>query len=468
MPADEVCGISRDRPRLLLIYAPTLRVSGVGSFTAALARLMAEHGWEVTVGLAWGHTFHEPRLFEEEYPDIRTVRMDARTGSEEGRIQALCRTFTRVGPDVVLHSCLNSAFAAVRRLRAAGEGRFTFCVVNHGSFAEHAACLLGNRDVVDQVVCVSRWSRLALSSAGTLLPEERLHHIPNTVSPPTAPCRRKEGRPPRIGYAGRLMPDKRYRDIFPFFRSLAGANPDAELWIAGDGPHADETRSFCGEFPGRVRYWGAVSREELYAGFYPELDLFVNFSAAEGWSLAIGEAMTHGAVPVLSAYAGIFTEDVARPGRTALVFPTGETGAAARLAGALLDDPERLQAMSAAARDLMAREYPEGLFARRWSETLEACLASPRTLPPTSAESERNPGVEGARERLRRLLRRRFPHRNPGGEWPHFSCRRYLELAGEIREAMARHERNAREKALAGLDVTSSLNRLQAEILRQP
>lgn len=468
MPADEVCGISRDRPRLLLIYAPTLRVSGVGSFTAALARLMAEHGWEVTVGLAWGHTFHEPRLFEEEYPDIRTVRMDARTGSEEGRIQALCRTFTRVGPDVVLHSCLNSAFAAVRRLRAAGEGRFTFCVVNHGSFAEHAACLLGNRDVVDQVVCVSRWSRLALSSAGTALPEGRARHIPNTAATPTAPLRERAGRPPRIGYAGRLMPDKRFPDVVPFFRTVAGANPDVELWIAGDGPHADEARSLCGEFPGRVRYLGPVSREELYAGFYPEIDILVNFSAAEaGKSLAICEAMAHGVVPVVAAFTGIFLEEFAVPDRTALLFPTGDTGSAARLALALLDDRERLRAMATEVRDLMAREYPEERFARQWAETLRLFLDQTWTDPPLSA-GDRSVSLERVRERLRRLLRRRFPHRNPGGEWPHFSCRRFLELAAEIREAMARHERNAREAALAGLDVTSSLGRLQAEILRQP
>ena len=461
---------ARIRPRLLLLYAPTLRTSGVATFTAGLCRIMEHHGWEVIVGLAWGTTYHDPRLFEEQHLDVKTIWMDARTGSEEGRIQAICRTIREARPQVVLHSCLDSAFAAVRRLRSAGRGDFTFCVVNHGSFPEHAASLLANRDVVDQVVCVSRWSYLALTSAGVALPGDRVHYIPNTVSSPTAPARTRQGSPPRIGYAGRLMPDKRFRDIFPFFRAVAAGNPATELWIAGDGPYADETRHFCGEFPGRVRHWGAVSREDLYTAFYPEIDIFINFSGAEGWSLAIGEAMAHGVVPVLSAFSGIFVEGLAQPNRTALILPTGDTDSAARLVGALLDNPDQLLTMSAEIRDLMTREYPMALFARRWAETLDGFLSSPQLQPISTLTTDSRSGLESARERLRRLLRRRFPHRDPGGEWPHFSSKKHAVLVAEIAGIMAGHERRAREQALSRMDTVSPLAGIQLEVLacRQP
>ncbi len=450
---------------MLLIYAPTLRTSGVGSFTAGLCTLMEERGWEVTVGLAWGAAFHDPRLFRQQYPGIRTILMDGRTGSEEGRIQALCRTIRKVNPHILLHSCLNSAFAAVRRLRGRGEGNFTFCVVNHGSFPEHAATLLVNRDVVDQVVCVSRWSYLALLSGKVTFTADRVHHMPNMVSPPTAPPGKRGGGAPRIGYAGRLMPDKRFRDIFPFFRTVAATHPDAELWIAGDGPYAEESRSFCREFPGRVRYWGAVSREELYRSFYPELDLFVNFSPAEaGKSLAICEAMAHGVVPVVAEYTGFFLERFALPNRTALLFPVGESGAAARLAGALLDNPVQLQAISREARELMAREYPLELFARQWGETLEGFLSLPRL--PAAGERNRDSLLEGIKERLRRLLGRHFPHRDPGGEWPHFSCKSCPELVVELRSVMAKMERDERERVLSGVGEGGAVARLQAELLR--
>lgn len=458
---------SSKKPRLLLLYAPTLRASGVATFTATVARIMEACGWEVTVGLAWGNRFHNPLVFEEQYPGIKTIWMDARTGSEEGRVQAIYRTIRKVSPDVVLHNCLHSVFEAVRRLRRAGRKKFTFCVVNHGSFPEHTAFLLGNLDVVDQVVCVSRWSWLALRSAGVTMPDDRAHHIPNTVPAPTALFRNSDVRPPRIGYAGRLMPDKRFLDIFPFFRTVAAHDPLVELWIAGDGPYAEETLNFCEEFAGRVRYWGAVTRDDLYGNFYPHIDIIVNFSPAEaGKSLAICEAMTLGVVPVVAAFTGIFLEEFLEPIRTALLFPIGETAAAARLTLAVLGDPEKLQGMSTAVRDLMLQGYPVEHFARQWAATLERFLNSSQEQATQSTAAGQESSLEILREHVRRLLHRRFPHRDPGGEWPHFSGRMYPELVEEIKAVMGDLEKDERIKFISRLDAAGSLCRQQAEILR--
>jgi len=452
--------------KLLILYAPVFANCGIGTSIEALYREMEKRGWDVTIGLAWGEIFHNPRNFERFHPGLKTTWMDARTGSEEGRVQAIIRTIKKVKPSIVFHTYLNSAFEAARRLRAKGFP-FQFVVANRGSMPEQAACLIENRDAIDYVTCVNRLSYLTMLSFKDAFPSDRIHYIPNGVPPPVAPPQRLEQGPKRVGYAGRLTKDKRFQDIFPFFRSLSDLNASIELWVAGDGSLAEEIKKLSNEFPGRVKYFGSLSRDELYRNFYPAIDVLIHFSPTEGWSLSIGEAMINGVVPVVSTFSGIYTEALLRPNHNALFFPIGDTDAAAKLVEALLRDPQCLTKLSNQAKELILHEFSLDQFGERWSKRLTSFLSktSKAALPRKKvALLNREMRLEPYKEMLRRLLRRRFLHRYAGEEWPPLTCRN-RELLEQVRMRMHAIEQD--HKALVGpIDEASEVGKLQSMILR--
>lgn len=404
--------------RALLLYPPSQEVCGAGTAVGALAVGLESEGWDVVVGLALGHRFHDPRHFRRRFPQVRTVLLDGRTGSEEGRVRGIEQAIRRVGPDVVVQTMMQDVFEAVRRLRRRGQ-RFSLVTADRGSLASHTAAILENRDVVDAVVCINRLPALAIAAVEPSFPAARIRVIPNCVPGPlVAPAR--GGAVQRIGYAGRLSPDKRAGDLFAVVEDLIRSHPHLEFWVAGGGPLAEEVRRFCGAHPGNVRFFEAMSREDLYRGFYCRLDLCLHFSPAEGWCNSIAEAMAHGVVPVTSAFAGgIRAEGLLTDGVNAAIFPVGDVAGAARRIRELCADPELWIRMGLAARETFAKGFTPARFARAWSGFLAEIVAAgadpaamPRNRLPQGAR------LEWAKETARRLLRRRFPHAHPGEEWP--------------------------------------------------
>jgi glycosyltransferase involved in cell wall biosynthesis len=433
--------------RVLVIYYSCSVVCGVGTWVESLSQELALRGWDVTVGLAWGRHFHDPRRIEACRPALKTCWMDGRTGTEEGRIQAIERTLRRLRPDVVILTCLDSAFEAVRRLRYGGT-KVRLLATNHGNFAHQAASLLEQVDVVDLAVCVGRLSFEAMSSGAGAFPPERIRHLPNAVP---LPFRAREAHDLsfRVGYAGRLDDEARKRasDLGPFFGALARLSTTAELWIAGDGPQEDALRAMAAPYSGRVRCFGRLTRTQLYQDFYPCLDVLVSFSSSEGWGLSIAEAMAHGVVPVSSAFSGIHLEGLVREGANGLVFPVGEPARAAELVAALFCDPVRLNRLARQAAVDIQEKYSPARFGEAWSRALTDCLALPELPPsprPASLSRRSRCGLrESQWERIRRLLRRRVPHASAGEEWPHYRCRDAALTERLAREMAAIESRRA-------------------------
>lgn len=410
--------------RALILYTSAVTACGIGTWIEALSSALQPRGWDVRVGLAWGRRFHDPARVETFRPGLRTLRMDGRSGTEEGRIQAIERAIAATRPDVVLLTVLDSAFETVRRLRHRGV-EFRLLAVNHGNLPEQAACLLQNRDLIDKVVCVSRLSYQAMAGDRDSFAPERLGHIPNAVTIPTA-TRQLDPLTPRIGYVGRLATEKRAGEIEPFFRALHQRLPQAAMWVAGQGEHAPAMAALAREFPGVFQYFGELTRAALERDFYPGLDLLVHFSAAEAWGYSIAEAMSFGVVPVTSMFRGLAVDGLLIEGKHGLVFPIGDLERAVALAASLLSNPTLRQRMSAAAMAHIQQSFSLEGFGERWSQTLDECLRLPAlpTPPRPASLDTRGPlGLSWPRwERLRRVLGRRVPHASAGEEWPHFRC----------------------------------------------
>jgi glycosyltransferase involved in cell wall biosynthesis len=142
-----------------------------------------------------------------------------------------------------------------------------------------------------------------------------------------------EDRPPydgpvRIGYVGRLEPEKGVPDLLAALRLLDERGVAYALTVAGKGSL---------DVPSR----GQVANEDLPA-LYNQLDVVVVPSRlvpefAEPWSLAVNEAMGCGACVVASDAVGAVQDGLVTDGETGLVFPNGDVTALAdaldRLAG---------------------------------------------------------------------------------------------------------------------------------------
>jgi glycosyltransferase involved in cell wall biosynthesis len=414
--------------KILLIYYSSHSVCGIGTWLETLVPELEKLGWDVTVGLAWGNKFHDPERVEKLRPRLKFVRMDGRTGTEQGRVQAIRSAIESTQAGTVILNCLNSGFEAVRQERQAGR-RLRLLATNHGNFPKQGACLLSHRDSIDLCVCLGRQSINAMTASPHAFHPDRIRHIANSV--PTALSPDKASRPQtpfRIGFAARLdhEPRKRIADLILFANQLHERLTGCELWIAGDGSAEALVQEAAARNPQAIRYLGPLTRKELYNSFYPELDVFLNFSSNEAFGLSIAEAMAHGVVPVTSRFVGLESEGLVLEGKNALVFPVGDVNSAIEHVIALQQDSDLLSVLSQNARQHIAENFSPEQSALIWDRELKRVCTLPELPLVSEAPDGVQPGRFGLSERiwetLRRWTRRRVPHQSAGEEWPHYRC----------------------------------------------
>jgi glycosyltransferase involved in cell wall biosynthesis len=152
---------------------------------------------------------------------------------------------------------------------------------------------------------------------------------------------------------GRLIPSKRQALLIEALARLAPAYPNADLWLAGDGPNRETLKATAAQLgvADRVRFLG--HRDDV-----PKLlaaaTVFCHASAWEGMSNAVMEAMALGVPSVVCDAPGV-TECHAA-GETGLVVE-GDAGAIAAAIESLLGNPARRASMGEAARRRIREHY---------------------------------------------------------------------------------------------------------------
>lgn len=223
----------------------------------------------------------------------------------------------------------------------------------HGDHDYYYDLAVRHEPVIDVFVA---YSRAMYDNLLRLLPHraESILHLPYGIPIPES-ARTPAPGPLRLIYAGRLEHgQKGVFDLPDIDRRLGELGADVEWTVAGDGPDADELRRrWTGPSP--IRWLGARTNAEIL-DLFTRHDAFVLPTRAEGFSVALLEAMASGLVPVVSDIPSGVPEVVERE-RTGLLPAVGATaGFAAAIAG-LAQDRERLEAMSAAARRTVAGRF---------------------------------------------------------------------------------------------------------------
>lgn len=196
-----------------------------------------------------------------------------------------------------------------------------------------------------------------------------LHVIQNAVTPvpPISEFRRREIREKLIGdpsrplslSVGRLSSQKGYRDLLAAVPQVLEKHPRAAFVIAGGGDsRADLSKEIAD-----------LNLEESvfllgYRNDVPDLlaasDLFVNSSHWEGLSVAVLEAMSAG-LPIVATRVGDVPEVLDE--RTGVLVPPKRQAVLAAAIVALLDDPEKMQAIGEAAKQRVLRHYSPDAWA---------------------------------------------------------------------------------------------------------
>lgn len=195
------------------------------------------------------------------------------------------------------------------------------------------------QDASDQIAGVSQKITKKLHTV-CHIPEQKLSYKENFVRQfcEKKPAERKPGEPLRIGWGARLEVLQKRADRLPeLMLALEEAGIDYRMEIAGDGPcfaMLQDKIHTCGRQE-RVVLRGCLKPEEMQE-FWNRQHIYMNISEYEGSSLAMLEAMSCGAVAVVTDVSG--TDEFVQPYATGFRFAVGDYQAAAQQIRMLYDD----------------------------------------------------------------------------------------------------------------------------------
>ncbi len=208
------------------------------------------------------------------------------------------------------------------------------------------------------------------------VPASRVTYIPNGVdSAVFAP-----GLSPRdgsIALATRRLVHKNGVDILvKAWPQVVAAVPEAELWLAGDGPERCMLEALAGELSvsSSIRFMGNVARQSLPA-LYRQATLAVLPSRREAVSISALEALSSG-LPVVATRVGGLPE-VVRPGQTGVLVEPEDSHFLAEGIIRVLEAPDRGAALGLRGRSMVVQNYTWPAIAARTLDLYNEALLNP-------------------------------------------------------------------------------------------
>ena len=299
-------------------------------------------GWQVALVSSPGDWLDDPTL-----PGPRFGIPMHRGVSPAADVPALVRwvdLLRRLAPDVVLGSTPKAGLLSMTAARLTGVPRRIFL---HRGARWETVTGPGRRLLMqmDRLTMSAANEVLAVSpSLADLVLAEGLTDSRPTVlgaggsrgvdlerfHPAPAPA----GRPPTLGFVGRLTADKGLDSLLGVFDALGREFPELRLTIAGALDETDPVPTWVRD---RIVSDPAIDwrgRVEEMPGFYASVDVLLFPSAREGLPNVVIEAAACGVPTVGWAVTGV--KDAVDSGRTGLVVAQGDTDALARAAADVL------------------------------------------------------------------------------------------------------------------------------------
>jgi len=224
--------------------------------------------------------------------------------------------------------------------------------------------------VADKILVTSRWTGRLLAERG--VPEARIAAV-MPGSERAALARGSGTSVLNLLCVATLTPRKGHAVLFD---ALAGLRDRPwQLVCVGSAERDAQTAAALREqietlgLTGRIHMLGELSGEECDRR-YAEANVFVLASFMEGYGMALAEALARG-LPVLSTSAGAIPHTV--PASAGILVPPGDSAALAGALAEIMDDSDRLEALSHGARRARER-LPD------WNEACARFAAELREL----------------------------------------------------------------------------------------
>jgi glycosyltransferase involved in cell wall biosynthesis len=362
---------------------------GVCTALLTLRRALAPYGVTVNWFEAGRTVASHARQFASPGQADEVALLATGTDDEKARARALLDYVEHERPDFFLANVLGGALEA-NLVRYLPREMPRILIVHSISRSTYMAAR-AIRDWVDAAVAISPRIQRDLVQRQGFSPS-RVHLIPNSVEADTAP--REAGVAPlRVLFHGRIEHSSKGVNWIP---EIAGAALDAgvplSLTIAGDGPDLAQLRDRLSSrgLADRVEVLGFVPCDRV-PGLMRSHDVLLFPSIFEGLGISLLEAMAGGCVPVASRISGV-TDYVIADGQTGLLFPVGDTRAAAARLVELERDRSRLRAMSDAARQAVRSRFSIESQGAAFHRLIDRVVLSPRKLrAPLAIEDWRMP-----------------------------------------------------------------------------
>ena len=430
-----------------MIIAPSAyTLGGVQTWLDYLMPGLRRLGWHVTLGLVSGR-YHDVNAYLAAHPYDKAISIENRTGSAEGRIDAIAKAISIVRPNIVLVVNVIDTFAAVRRLKIKHGGFPKVVATLHGIQSDFVYDTTVYSDVVDGVICTNRllqelvWERSGIE-------HNRVLYAPYGVNiPSTLKTRDSNQDLITIAYVGRLERlQKKFHDVVDILALALKNGLKVKLIVAGDGP---EMSWFVTELKSRglsnhVDVLGRLDHSQLPRDVYEVSDALLITSLWETGPIVAWEAMAHGKVVITSKFIGSGKEGALVGGYNCLMFDNGDIGSAVECI-TQLGNKKHNERLIKNALSVVGKTYSLEQSIVAWAEQLRTVMRqAPRGNRRSQFDYQNSSGrldrVFGPRfgERIRRILRRRFVHHEAGSEWPHSYAgiqdddANFLALAGNM------------------------------------
>ncbi len=214
--------------------------------------------------------------------------------------------------------------------------------------------------VVVQSEATREWAR-------SIVRPDRVHVIPNAVSPPLAGAQSDRARSRTVLGVGRLVTQKGFDVLVEAFGAVAHRHPDWCLTIIGRGPEESRLRALGASVDqhGGLNMPGVVVDPERH---YGTAGLFVLPSRFEGFPNALLEAMASGCA-VIAADCPVGPAEIVRDGVDGVLVPVGDAASLASALTRLMADEAERRRLGAAARQVVER-FSQERVTRLWGEVI--------------------------------------------------------------------------------------------------
>lgn len=375
-------------------YKPAWRIGGPVISVSSLAESLVSRGHEVTVfttnsNLDCDLDVPTDRLVDVQGVQVRYFRREEPLKRYLPNVKYLSRSIgTLYAPEMaselrrmasqvdLMHTHLPFIYPTLATARAAARGKVPLFYHQRGvldperlkfrALKKTLYLQLIEKPILRQATTLIGLTEAERDSYAALGITTPCRVIPNGITLPPEPQREQDAEVLRVlGIApqhqlvlfmGRLHPIKGADRLLAAFERVAKRYPDARLVLAGPDEFSIEesfaARARAAGLADRVIFPGMVSGA-MKSALLHRADLFCLPSDAEGFSMAILEALAHSTAVLISPRC--YFPEVAVAGAGRIVPPTVEELETAL--AELLAAPEALRAMGAAGRDLVAAHY---------------------------------------------------------------------------------------------------------------